>query len=406
MKFFIILFINLISILLSLASETVKVSSWYCSQYNNTELYFDKDKIDRLTSEQYLLSNFEKEIPQEGARLDYYIRYLHIARGLCYYDNIELAEKSFDNYLKIYNVTDNTQTIDFRYIKTANCYYMYKQFLTEESKSKLKALCKSNFANYYNAAFYFLKNETVCPYPQNKEMISLGDKKDINNARDQYLTDLSDIYFSDIDEDQDCYDPYNEEIVNCGYRNNSDKTEYCNNYSDECCHYKSAIENKRLIEYEPSHFAIIMGSSTALVFTIIGLFFSSIAIKDIKTKEKIEQAVLKQEQMYNNNSHSESQNSLRPPSHTGGNASLPKSQSSGSRPGTPNLHSPSSPYIQFTGSRPGTPSLQSPILSQKELQPSSIIERPPRTPELEKSTSPKINNSIIIPRLELPPPSP
>jgi len=223
--------------------------------------------------------------------------------------------------------------------------------------------------------------------------------------------------------------------------------------NDECCAYRSQIENIKLIDYKPKTSAIIIGLSTSVAFLILGLFFSYDAIKDIKTKERIEEAVYRQEKMYSNKQQSrrnsgyssDNQNSLHPPSlHS---YSLPKNQNPENRPirspqplpvspanysnynsnasllgnssnvgGSSNsvnlrprvsslysqssadissdisvpIEVPVSPYID----RPNAERRSSSVVDQKTDRPSSIIERPPRsTPVLDCPQSPNLISS-------------
>jgi len=172
-------------------------------------------------------------------------------------------------------------------------------------------------------------------------MVSLGDEDEIIEARKKFLVELINTYESEEAQNAQCYDKggeKNEEIVNCGFDSQKKKLEYCNKYNDECCGYRDYIESSALIQYKPATIAMVIGSSTSVAFLILGLFFSYGSIKDIKTKEKIEEAVYRQEKMYSNKqqsrrdsgSSSGNQNSLHPPSQY--NHSLPKSHVSENRP--------------------------------------------------------------------------
>jgi len=282
----------------SLNSDTVLASSPYCSQYKNNVLYFDKKLLKDISDNQYLLKDFNEVIQQEGARLDYYTRFIHIAKGLCYYDD-DRSVKSLSDTPFFYN---NGTKIDMRYVKTVNCYYMYNKYLAKGIENNFipKLPCRGNFAEYYNAVFYFVQNSTLCPYPQNNNMISLGDNMAIDNARNQYLLELLDLYKT-VEDNEDCYDEYNEEVVNCGYISNLLKTGYCHARPNEpCCNYRSHIQNKIQIKYDFSKGAIIPGIATAAIYLITGMIFSVKSIKDIKAKKQIEEAVANQEKMYRN----------------------------------------------------------------------------------------------------------
>ncbi|OUM58301.1 hypothetical protein PIROE2DRAFT_16448 [Piromyces sp. E2] len=225
MKFQLVIFTTILSFLSTVVSEELKVTSAYCTQYNSTllNLKFDKASIDSLTDNQYLLKDFEQQILDEGSRLDYYIKYFHIARGFCYYDDPKDAEKPLDSFFDIPILDNDGNDIgernDLKYAKTINCYYMYRQYLTPDSLSKIieeKRPCRSNFISYFNTVLYFLRNEEKCPYPQSEDMVSLGDRETIYNAREKYLSELYELYLNEIQFNDNCLDLENEEVINCG----------------------------------------------------------------------------------------------------------------------------------------------------------------------------------------------
>jgi len=279
--------------------NAVEAALPYCSQYSwnkDKKYYFDKSLLKELSANQYLLQDFNENIQQEGAKVDYYTRFIHIAKGLCYYDD-ERAYKSLTDFPIFYN---NGERIDLRYVKTVNCYYMYNKYLAKgiENNEIPKLPCGIDFATYYNSVYYFIQNSTLCPYPQNNNMISLGDNKTIDKARYAYLLELLDLYKT-VEQNEDCYDDYNEEVVNCGYASHLLKTSYCNTHFNEaCCKYKNHIQNRIQIKYDFSMGAIIPGIAIAAVYLVIGMLFSIKPIKSIKAKKHIEKAMAKQEQMY------------------------------------------------------------------------------------------------------------
>jgi len=315
MKCLIILTI-LLSYVTTILAEPVIAVSTYCQHYNETTLYLDKDLITSIGSNQYLLEDFDNKVPSNSGKLDYYIRYLHIAQGLCYYDKEEDIKPLAD----VYKFYSDNRDINLRYVKTSSCYYMYNKFLDKSIPNNeiQKIPCKKDFALYYNAMFYFIRNTTLCPYPQDKDMVSLGDIDTINNARSNFLLELFNLYESVIQFNEECYDDRNTEVVNCGFINRTSKLEYCSKRIDpqddySCCAYQGHVQNSIIIISETSVLAIVIGIVTTVLFLIPGTYFSIGAIRDIKTKKSIEEAVAKQEKMYQNQS---------PSRHSGRNSGL------------------------------------------------------------------------------------
>lgn len=408
----------------SVNSNTVLASSPYCSQYKNNKLYFDKSLIKDLGTNQYLLENFNDNIQQDGAKVDYYTRFIHIAKGLCYYDD-ERAYKSLTDSPIFYN---NGERIDLRYVKTVNCYYMYNKYLAKgiENNEIPKLPCGIDFATYYNSVYYFIQNSTLCPYPQNNDMVSLGDNKTIDRARYAYLLELLELYKT-VENNDDCYDDYNVEVVDCGYASHLLKTSYCNTHPNEaCCKYKNHIQNRIQIKYDFSMGAIVPGIVTAALYLVIGMLFSIKPIKGIKAKKHIEKAMAKQEKMYR--IRNEERHGGKPASDSNTYLSNPSQVQSHSNQSLPNRYSPiisnsgmdisnynSSNYLLGSNNNVGPSSVVSlninpqvsslysrssvdlgsdyslPIdLSSYNVseRPSSIIERPNRNLQLERPMTP------------------
>jgi len=290
-----------ITAVLAKSKSSIRVSSPYCEQFKNKTINLDLDSIKGLTNVQYITKDFKKGVPDE-VKLDYYIRYFHISRGLCYYENPDDVKEIY-KIGKFYDTNQNL--IEIRYEKTINCYYMYNKYIIQDTSDELEKPCADIFPKFFNPMLYYLYNETLCPLPKDDSVASLGTREEILNARTQYLEELMEIYNDIKDKNIKCEVPTNEEIFNCGYDTQLQKREYCR-YSQEsnkeCCSYKSLQRRDIEINYKVSLSSIITGVCTALVLLIIGLYFSYFYIENIKTQENIRKSIAEQEKIYQMNS--------------------------------------------------------------------------------------------------------
>eukprot|EP00833_Pecoramyces_ruminatium_P017286 jgi/Orpsp1_1/1191318/evm.model.d7180000084931.1 len=195
----------------TIQAKIINNSAIYCLQYEKLNITVDTDALKQLDNNQYINKEFKNFSPD--TKLDYYIRYFHIARGLCYYNK----DEDIKEVNEIGEFINAEQQLDIiRYDRTVNCYYMYHKILKPEEFSKIKPPCQDVYVKFFNSIFYFLSNDTLCPYPQDKNRVSLGDNDAVYQARNNYLSELKELYDENIDkETNDCEDPYNEEIFYC-----------------------------------------------------------------------------------------------------------------------------------------------------------------------------------------------
>jgi len=288
----------------TLIAKKIKSSASYCTQYEKFNITLDTDSLKQLDDNQYINKSFKDFFPE--LKLDYYISYFHIARGLCYYTN----EEDIKTVPEIGEFINGEQKLDeIKYDRTVNCYYMYHKIASQEEFAKIKPPCQNIFVKFFNSMFYFLSNETLCPYPQREDRVALGNNDAVLEARNEYLTELRKLYEEEIEnKDIKCEDPDNVEIFNCGYTTQIQKNNYCfnrprdSNIDYECCFYKTLYQRYTEIVYDISTEAIISGSVTTLFFLLVGMYFSYYYIKEIKNQKSIMKTVAEQEKMYLNNS--------------------------------------------------------------------------------------------------------
>jgi len=308
MKFLLIVTI-IFTFISNLNAEKILVESSYCQQFRKLDIQLDTSTLKELSDHQYINEDFQNFSPVN--KLDYYIRYLHISKGLCYYTNNEdIKELSKVGQVEFNSdETDEHFLGDLRYEKTVNCYYMYHKYMVPGQNVTLNPPCPRIYATFFNAMLYFLKNETLCPYPQDDNRVSLGTKEDIIKARNEYIVELFDLYKKEIEgKDYVCEDNLNNEIFNCGYGTTLQKNSYCNqfrytiNEDSECCRYKSYIVKIVEINYDVPWVAKLSGVGTSLILICIGLYFSYFYTKEIKNQESIKKAIAAQEKIYQENS--------------------------------------------------------------------------------------------------------
>jgi len=332
-------------------ANSVLAESAYCQHFKDSKIYLDKTKLDKLDTNQYINSEFatNKEAFSDGAKLDYYIRYSLISRGLCYYEENEVQEiNKFPSFY--YNNLNTWDTM--RYDKTFNCYYYYNLYALPESKEELKkhALALNHVAQYLNGVYNFIYNSTLCPNPK-ENMIGTHDN-DANaetfyfNDRVKYVTELEEFYNNldlqyknehpnDILQYETIleHDTSNIEICQCGnylnyiynlyfcviffylyllkikkkkkkkikyflgYPTPQQKEEYCkaHNNNEICCHLEYLTTPYIPVFYkQPLYYGIAVAS----VLVIMGSYFSSKIIQEIKMQENIKKSILNQEKEY------------------------------------------------------------------------------------------------------------
>ncbi|ORX57122.1 hypothetical protein BCR36DRAFT_409444 [Piromyces finnis] len=318
------------------AEDKIEATHPYCEHFANStnKLYLSKSKLQSLN--QFILEESEFTKLPDGAKLDYYIRYSLISRGLCYYDEINAKEiNKMDKFdITVFNndgSVKETYKDSIRYDKTVNCYLYYEKYMYEDEESinalKDHRIGLNHLSIYYNAVSNFLNNESLCPYPS-EEMKSIADlrpNEDRTNViieeRRKFLEDignlytrLSNTYFNEYLNEKDVlqyestleYDTNNSEIVNCGYPTQNLKNEYCKKTNDgNCC---PLIKNQTPFEYkfnmEPFYYGVIVSSA----FIIIGSFFSAKIVKEIKMQENIKKSLHQQEKQYQESSNQNLQN--------------------------------------------------------------------------------------------------
>jgi len=288
----------------------------YCDHYNGTNIYLDVAKLKELDSHQYITSLFtDSGYFRDDNKLDYYIRYSVISRGLCFYDDQEkVKEISKKNELyEIVSVMDNTVKSDgyLRYEKTVNCYYYYSKYLHTKSIDALKKheICCNQCVYYYEGINSYIFNPITCPLPNFDTMknpaedISDPAQKEayINDLKIQFLNELGTLCNNLCEEQKtnprSCADVHNKEVTLCGYSDLEKKNLYCSSTDDECCSLKYKSEKFKIVStLEP--LPIIIGSATAAIFFVIGIFFSTKFIKDIKIQESIKKSIMNQEKEY------------------------------------------------------------------------------------------------------------
>jgi len=305
----------------------IKPNHPYCDHFTSP-MYFRKDLIDQLSNNQYLFKNFKTEVMDE-IKLDYYIQYNVISRGLCYYPKETIGENWVVGNIPILN--ENIE--DFiRYDKTVNCYLYYEKFINNDEESlntlRVNRVGLNHFTTYYNVMRnVFLFNEEYCPYPS-ADMVSPADKYQqgvnvtqvVYNERVNYINELEALrnklestYYFEQGQDEMKVRSYeaeletdfsNLEIVYCGYSSSDKKAQFCsrkdNIHQEErnfCCgqagrNYVQPVKN------EIYKTAIYFGISIASLFMITGSFFSAKIIKEIQMQENIKKSVLNQEKEY------------------------------------------------------------------------------------------------------------
>jgi len=306
-------FLSIVTIIFTfistLLAEKILVESSYCQQFRKKDIQLDTSTLKELSDHQYINEDFQNFSPVN--KLDYYIRYLHISKGLCYYTKDEDIKELSKVGVVEFNSNDTDEHFlgELRYEKTVNCYYMYRKYMAPGQDVTLNPPCPRIYAKFFNAMLYFLKNETLCPYPKDDTRVSLGTKEDIIKARNEYIVELFDLYKKEIEgKDYVCEDNLNNEIFNCGYRTTAQKNNYCNqfrftiNEDTECCRYKSYIVKVVEINYDVPWVAKLSGISTSLILICIGLYFSYFYTKEIKNQESIKKAIAAQEKIYQENS--------------------------------------------------------------------------------------------------------
>lgn len=299
-------------------SEDIKVQSEYCVQYSNNTLKMGYDKLESLSNEpQYLIEDF-RIAPDR--RVDYYTRFILVAKGLCYYENPD----DIKPLTEIAHFNNGTQEIDIRYEKTVNCYYMYQKYLNEESLANFleHPICQEHCLDYYDSLSKFLLSDS-CPYPNPSEtdrVVLSFDQNQIYNERINFLTEIYNLclnlptraetnneceLYNSNNMDTSEFKIINEEIVQCGFVNKELKNAYCQNKEiiDSCCKLSSNNYDPESIKIGVviNKMALITGISTATVFALIGFIFSYLYIKEIKTQEAIRESIRNQERAYQQN---------------------------------------------------------------------------------------------------------
>jgi len=307
MRFLLIVTIIFTFIPRLLAEKFLAVSS-YCQQYKKLNITLDTEAIKELSNNQYINKDFKNfDSPN---KLDYFIRYFHISKGLCYYTEEEDIKEVNEIGMVEYN-NDETNVHfmgELKYDKTVNCYYMYRKYMVPNQNVTLNPPCDYIYATFYNTMLYFLRNETLCPFPQEDDRVSLGSKEEVLKAREDYLVDLFNLYNDEIKgHNYVCEDKYNEEIFNCGYKTQLQKNNYCNNFGNvvdernECCRYRSYFRQIVEINYDVPMQAVLSGVGTSVVLLTIGLCFSYFYTKEIKNQESLKKVLAAQEKMYSQN---------------------------------------------------------------------------------------------------------
>jgi len=306
MKFLLFSIIFLICYISNILAEPILVKSKYCTQYNNTNIYLDSEKLKALDDNQYILKDFKKL--DNDIKLDYYIRYAHISSGICYPKKVIQTDE-------IGNFTINDEVKNLRYFKTVVCYYLYDQYFDEsanQSREILNRPCNSKISEFYNNYHAFLHDETNCPPPSDKSMISVGDKNAVSNARFNFLYGIYNLYQTTTEDDmcksmniQKELNKYknNDEIYYCGFSSLQMKTNYCNKIRfkklDQCCVYDiTGIDDRNSRTYEIYTTPLLFGIGSLIICLAIGMPLSYMYIKDIRTQEEIMKAVAEQEKMY------------------------------------------------------------------------------------------------------------
>ncbi|OUM58302.1 hypothetical protein PIROE2DRAFT_69973 [Piromyces sp. E2] len=297
--------------------NSVLAESAYCNQYVGSKIYLDATKLKQLDANQYISEIFSKnkEITV-NSKLDYFIRYSLISKGLCFYEPSEVKE--LNKFPKFPHRPENGQPYEeiFRYEKTVNCFYYYSQYVHEESRAELnKHRIALNHLNLYmQSLYFFIYDEKLCPYPKEHMKTPFEDKDEVTrntliyNSKVTYVIDLNNFYTQlyeqyriDSNGNMNNYetqlelDTNNYELTNCGYPTEEQKNEYCKTNSDICCPLR---HNQNIITLELNKSAVYYGVGVASALIIAGSFFSSKIIKEIQMQENIKKSILNQEKEY------------------------------------------------------------------------------------------------------------
>jgi len=205
----------------------------YCKHFNYTES--DKEKLEfRLSKNK--ISEYKnivfkyldpKIMLKDSNVLDYYIRFLLLSEGLCYFEddrNLK-AITDFLDPLDIERPSNDTSPIKFttyiRYAKTINCYMYYSDAIFEEDRqnfeSKTKKPCYHQCYEYYEAISSFIYDETLCPsLPENPKYRTIIEPGlTTENYKQNYISKLIQ-FCKSIENEEQCQDETNLEVVNCG----------------------------------------------------------------------------------------------------------------------------------------------------------------------------------------------
>jgi len=313
--FLIILLVISVKIISAQKNGEVKASYTYCKHFNGTNIYLNVDALQELNRNQYISSLFtyENDYIRNDNKLDYFISYLVISKGLCYYedeDKVKDITRKNETF-PIYSLdTLDSAPGKMRYEKTVSCYYYYSKFVTPQSYEELKRnfeVCYSQCYEYLKRIRSYISDPVFCPFPDYDKMKNPAENLKITD-RDQYIINLKEEFIMDLkafcetlpQHNNVCFSNHNDDVALCGFVDEKEKNEYCSMYEDECCklhYFKKKEDLKRKYELPPLE-SICIGSATAIVFLIIGSYFSYQSIKDIKLNESIEKSVYNQKQQY------------------------------------------------------------------------------------------------------------
>jgi len=305
--------------------DGVLAESAYCQHFKDSKIYLDVNKLKELDNNQYINEEFttNSEAFSDGTKLDYYIRYSLISRGICYYDEENVQEiNKFDKFqinLRELNIDQDPYMDVVRYDKTFNCYYYYNKYIHQDSLPELRKhdIAINHLSQYMYAIYFFVYNKDLCPDPKENmkgKFDSVADETiratEYYNQRVDYITEINNFYqylnityHNDYPTEQQFmeyetnleHDTRNLELTLCGYPTQQQKNEYCKTHHDICCYLKHYQEPYLYKFYkEPIYYGVAVAS----ILIIVGSFFSSKIIKEIQMQENIKKSILNQEKEY------------------------------------------------------------------------------------------------------------
>jgi len=331
----------------------IEPSYKFCKHYDGAKILLSRNSI-----KQYKINDKKivKEYTIEDENvIDYHIAFILETEGLCYYndDRNEIPISKIYDSLEIAKITeDQYRPLSYnghiKYAVTINCYIYYRDNLYIQSPdpmtdenfqkfSKLKRPCLNQCIEYLESINSFIENGNLCTYPSlnmrtiydnNPEITDEASLQlEIGLQRKRYYDRILE-FCNELNSNQDfdCANESNMEVVNCGFddlyidkkQNDNDeiktittselRNQYCDTTnvldlsglddSKSCCKYKYIGKEEILIDYVVRDQSFYSGISIASVFGIIGLYYSIKYIKEIKTQESIQKSIINQGREY------------------------------------------------------------------------------------------------------------